>query len=190
MQQVEGKQADRGGGGGEESDRQPAPAPPHEGSHRHGQNEEAHHTVVAAGVRLEGEEERGQERVPRGAEAEESEDEQQDERQVLRPQRAEMRDLVGAYRREGEGRPRQERRQLRRAQAAGQQVRGESGQHEGEETCEIEDEHGVVGEKESGQDEEGGPEDGLVHPEGVAQGMEHVALREADGVGLHGLPTP
>ena len=146
--------------------------------------------MIAAGVGLEGEEESGQERVVDEAGAEEAEGEEQHQREPLRPQRAQVGDLVRADGREREGRAREERGGLAAAEVPGQEAGGQARENEGEEAHDVEDEDGVVREGSHGQGQERGAEDRLVEAEGVAVGMEDVGVGQRRGPGLQGVHFP
>jgi hypothetical protein len=146
--------------------------------------------VVPAGVRLQREEGARGQRVPRAALAEEPEGEEHHQRKPLRAQGAEVRDLVDAHGRKREGGSGEQGRALGGPERAREEVRAERAEHEGEEASDVVEEDGVVGHEREREQEHGRAQHGLVHPERVAQGEEHVAVGQAGRGGEQGVALP
>ena len=125
------------------------------------QHQQADHAVIAAGSASSANSSGGTARRARGRSGRSGTANEQDQRQPLRAQRAEVRDLVGADRREREGGAGQQRRQLRGAEEAREEiaVRPES---EREEPGHVVEQYGVVGEEGERQHEHGTQQ--VVHP--------------------------
>ena len=145
---------------------------------QHGQRDER---VVAASVGGEREEDAGQDGVAHASCAREPVQEQHQQGQPLRAQRAEVGDLVRADGREREGGARQQRRALAAAQVARQPVRGQGREREGQQPRQVEEEDAVAGEGHQRQHEHGGAQHRLVQAQRVREGMEDVAVRQPRG---------
>ena len=146
--------------------------------------------MIATRRERQHEEEPRQQRVPRLPAPREAHHEEHHQRQPLRPQRRQVRHLVGAYRREGEQRPPEERRPLPRPQLPRQPVGGERREEERQQPHDVVEQHRVVGEQRQRQHQDRRPADRLVQPQRVPQRVEDVPVGQRARVGLERVDRP